>query len=209
MFTGIIEEIGTLKAVQRMADNCRLTIGAHKVLDDVHIGDSIATNGICLTVTSFTPDSYSADVMPETMRLTNLSDLHIGDPVNLERAMPVNGRLGGHIVSGHVDGTGVIISKYQDHNAIRVRISAPSSILDLIVMKGSITIDGISLTVTDVDESAFEVSIVNHTQSHTTLTAKQMGQKVNLENDILGKYVQKLMPHTPKMTDNALLELLK
>lgn len=209
MFTGIIEEIGTLRSIQRMADNCRLTIGASKVLEGVQLGDSIATNGICLTVTAFDGDSYSADVMPETLRLTNLADLHPGDKMNLERAMAVGGRLGGHIVSGHVDGTGVITHKYQDHNAILVNIAARPEVLELIVKKGSITIDGISLTVTEVDESSFWVSIVNHTQSHTTLTDKQVGQKVNLENDILAKYVQKLMGRPSKLSDNELLDLLK
>lgn len=209
MFTGIIEEIGTLRSVQRLSDTVRLTIEAKKVLEGVQLGDSIATNGICLTVTSFDSNSYSADVMPETLRMTNLADLRPLDKVNLERAMQMGGRLGGHIVSGHVDGTGVIIRKYQEQNAIIIRISADTSILDLIVKKGSITIDGISLTVTDVDERSFGVSIVNHTQSHTTLTSKGVGEKVNLENDIIAKYVQKMLGHSSKLSDEALLDLLK
>lgn len=209
MFTGIIEEIGTLKSLQHLTDTCRITIGASKVLEGLQLGDSIATNGICLTVTSFDANSYTADVMPETLRLTNLADLHTNDKVNLERAMAVGGRLGGHIVSGHVDGTGIIIHKYQERNAILVNIAAEPEVLDLIVKKGSITIDGISLTVTDVDDKSFWVSIVNHTQSHTTLTSKGVGQKVNLENDILAKYVQKMMGKPSKMSDSALLELLK
>lgn len=210
MFTGIIEEIGTVVSLARLADSCRITVAASKVLTDVHLGDSIATNGICLTVVHFDAHSFAADVMPETLSLTNLGLLRPRDRVNLERALPVNGRLGGHIVSGHVDGTGLVVKNYRDHGAIRVRISSSPDILGLIVRKGSITIDGISLTVTDVDESSFGVSLVEHTQDETTLASKPVGSRVNLENDILAKYVQRLMGlTTAPSVDQSLLELLK
>lgn len=210
MFTGIIEEIGTVVSLARLADSCRITVAASKVLTDVHLGDSIATNGICLTVVHFDAHSFAADVMPETLSLTNLGLLRPRDRVNLERALPVNGRLGGHIVSGHVDGTGLVVKNYRDHGAIRVRISSSPDILGLIVRKGSITIDGISLTVTDVDESSFGVSLVEHTQGETTLASKPVGSRVNLENDILAKYVQRLMGLTAAPSvDQSLLELLK
>lgn len=210
MFTGIIEEIGTVVSLARLANSCRITVAASKVLTDVHLGDSIATNGICLTVVHFDAHSFAADVMPETLSLTNLGLLRPRDRVNLERALPVNGRLGGHIVSGHVDGTGLVVKNYRDHGAIRVRISSSPDILGLIVRKGSITIDGISLTVTDVDESSFGVSLVEHTQGETTLASKPVGSRVNLENDILAKYVQRLMGLTAAPSvDQSLLELLK
>lgn len=210
MFTGIIEEIGTVVSLTRQADSCRITVAASKVLEDVHLGDSIATNGICLTVVAFDAKTYAADVMPETLSLTNLGDLRPRDRVNLERALPVNGRLGGHIVSGHVDGTGVVVRNYRDHGAIRIRIAADSEVLGLIVKKGSITIDGISLTVTDVDSTSFGVSLVEHTQGETTLSSKPVGAKVNLENDILAKYVQRLVGQsTSSDKSQDLLELLK
>lgn len=208
MFTGIIEEIGKLRAIQRVGDTYHITIEAQKVLEGLSLGDSIATNGICLTVTSFDSNIFTADLMPETLRATNLMDLRPGDWLNLERALMAGGRLGGHIVTGHVDGTGIIIRKYQETNAIVVRIAAEASILELIVKKGSITIDGISLTVTDVDSHSFGVSIVNHTQHHTPLTSKQVGDKVNLENDIVAKYVRQFVGHQEK-TDTNLLDLLR
>lgn len=193
MFTGIIEEVGKVKSVVRNSNSIRLTIQASKVLEDVKVGDSIATNGICLTVTTFDNNSFTADVMPETMMRTNFKDLKTNDLVNLERAMPANGRFGGHIVSGHIDGTGRIIRTVRDDEAIRISISTSPEILSLIVEKGSITIDGISLTVTDVNSEFFSVSIIQHTQSATTLTSKHIGDTVNLENDIVGKYVMQFV----------------
>ena len=169
-------------------------------MSDMHIGDSIATNGICLTVTSFDSSSYTVDVMPETMMMTNFKNLKVNDAVNLERALPANGRLGGHIVSGHIDGLGTIIKKYNDDKAIRMSFSTTPSILELIVKKGSIAIDGISLTVTDVDSTSFSVSIIEHTQGETTLTSKKIGDTVNLENDVIGKYVQKMFVGTRFIT---------
>ena len=193
MFTGIIEEIGVVKSIVRHHNSIRLTISAEKIISDIHIGDSISTNGICLTVTTFDNNSFTVDVMPETMMMTNFKDLKINDMVNLERALQANGRLGGHIVSGHVDGVGVIIKKYFDDKAIRMSFSTTPDILDFIIKKGSVTIDGISLTVTDLDATSFSVSIIEHTQGETTLTKKNIGDTVNIENDVVGKYVKKFI----------------
>lgn len=198
MFTGIIEEIGTIKAVKRGNRSVVLEVQAEKVLEDLKVGDSIATNGVCLTVTYFTRGVFHADVMPETMSRSNLGELRAGDPVNLERALTLNGRLGGHIVSGHIDGTGKIVNKEKDENAIWISISADAELLRYVVDKGSITIDGISLTVVAVTGNGFTVSIIPHTQDETTLVKKQVGNTVNLENDIIAKYVEKLLrPATP------------
>ena len=209
MFTGIIEEIGKVKAIVRHANSIRLTIEVHKILDDIHIGDSICTNGVCLTVTTFDDSSYTADVMPETMNRTNFKNLRINDLVNCERAMPANGRFGGHIVSGHIDGTGIISKKTLDDKAIRMKIETRPEILRYIVEKGSITIDGISLTVTDVTSFDFGVSIIEHTQDATTLTKKKIGDTVNLENDIVGKYIEKFVGNITFQHDEKLLNLLK
>ena len=209
MFTGIIEEIGKVKAIVRNANSIRLTIEVHKILDDIHIGDSICTNGVCLTVTTFDDSSYTADVMPETMNRTNFKDLRINDLVNCERAMPANGRFGGHIVSGHIDGIGIISKMTCDDKAIRMKIETRPEILRYIVEKGSITIDGISLTVTEVTSSDFGVSIIEHTQDATTLTKKKIGETVNLENDIVGKYIEKFVGNITSQHDEKLLNLLK
>lgn len=193
MFTGIIEEIGKVERTQKDTCNCRLSIKASKILEDIHLGDSIAVNGICLTVTCFNPQSFTADVMNETWNRTALSLLSPGSNVNLERAMPVSGRFGGHIVTGHIDGTGRISSVRRDKNAVWYQIKAQSEILGLVVEKGSITIDGVSLTVAKVSKTDFSVSVIPHTLGQTILKHKQAGDMVNLENDILGKYVQKLI----------------
>lgn len=208
MFTGIIEEIGKVKAIVRHANSIMLTIAVKKILDDIHIGDSICTNGVCLTVTTFDEGSYTADVMPETMSRTNFKDLRINNLVNCERAMPVNGRFGGHIVSGHIDGTGVISKMSRDDKAIRIKIETRPEILKYIVEKGSITIDGISLTVTEVSNWDFGVSIIEHTQDATTLTKKKVGETVNLENDIIGKYIEKFVGSFSAKKDENLLNLL-
>ena len=193
MFTGIIEEMGLVKRIDRGSKSCILEIQCNEVLTDAKIGDSIATNGVCLTVTTMSSNSYTADVMPETLNKSSLGELKIGDRVNLERAMVANGRFGGHIVSGHIDGTGYIEKTMQDDNAIWYTIAADSSLLKYIVKKGSIAIDGISLTVADVSERNFKVSIIPHSQSKTNLQFKKAGSIVNLECDIIGKYVEKLM----------------
>lgn len=192
MFTGMIEEVGRVRSIRTAADACVLTIGADVVLRDVHIGDSIAVNGTCLTVCSFDKSSFSADVMPETMRRTNLGMLQSGSPVNLERAMAADGRFGGHIVSGHIDGTGRLLSYRRESNAVWVTIAADAGILRYIVEKGSIAIDGISLTVARVTDTDFSVSIIPHTGEETTLLHKKAGDLLNLECDIIAKYVEKL-----------------
>lgn len=193
MFTGIIEEKGKIRKVLSGKESGSVEIKASVVLEGTKIGDSIAVNGVCLTVTSLKADGFSADVMPETLRRTNLGKLSIGAEVNLERAMAAGGRFGGHIVSGHIDGTGVIKSLKPEGNAVWVSINAAPDILHLIVEKGSICIDGISLTVAYVDDKEFRVSIIPHTGSETTLLAKKAGDIVNLENDIVGKYIEKLI----------------
>lgn len=193
MFTGIIEEIGTIRSVPGSGSAGSLRIGAKKVLEKTQIGDSIAVNGVCLTVTTLQPDGFTADVMPETLRRSNLGLLHIGDRVSLERAMAAEGRFGGHIVSGHIDGSGTISELRREENAIWITITAPSSIMELIVEKGSITIDGVSLTVAKVTDTSFSVSIIPHTKDATSLLDKKKGDAVNLENDIIGKYVKRLL----------------
>ena len=193
IFTGIIEELGVVKSIAINGASGCITIKAKKVLEGTQLGDSIAVNGTCLTVTSINSDGFSADVMAETVKRTSLSQVGKGDLVNLERAMILNGRFGGHIVSGHIDGTGTITKYTKEENAIWVTIKAPDEILDLIVEKGSICIDGISLTVATVSDQDFQVSIIPHTAKETTLIHKKVGSLVNLENDIVGKYIQKLM----------------
>ena len=193
MFTGIVEEKGILRKVLSGQDAGSVEIRASKVLEGTRIGDSIAVNGVCLTVTSLKSDGFTADVMPETLRRTNLGRLAIGAEVNLERAMQAGGRFGGHIVSGHIDGTGVVKSLKPEKNAVWVAITADADILHLIVEKGSICIDGISLTVAYVDDNEFRVSIIPHTGAETTLLHKKAGDIVNLENDIVAKYIEKLI----------------
>ena len=209
MFTGIIEEVGTVQAIRRGARSCVLTIGARKVLEDAKIGDSICTNGVCLTVTSVGTTYFTADVMSETLQRSALGSLGNGSPVNLERAMPVGGRFGGHIVSGHIDGTGTVTELRQDDNAVWYRISASPQILRYIVEKGSIAIDGISLTVARVDDSSFSVSVIPHTREVTSLGTKGVGSAVNLECDVIGKYTEKLLAPQKKesgITEAFLLE---
>lgn len=193
MFTGIIEEVGTVKAVKRSGTSSFIEIQAKKVLEDVHLGDSIAVNGVCLTVTHSDGSIFRADVMNETLSRSSLGSLTAGSPVNLERAMAANGRFGGHIVSGHIDGTGTVSDIRNDGIAVWYTITAPPELLRYIVEKGSIAIDGISLTVAKVTETSFSVSIIPHTAAQTILGTKKTGDIVNLENDIIGKYVEKLM----------------
>ncbi|RHS84335.1 riboflavin synthase [Butyricicoccus sp. AM42-5AC] len=208
MFTGIIEEIGTVRRIEHGAKGARLTIQAKTVLEDTRIGDSIATNGVCLTVVSMTGDSFSADVMAESLRRSSLGTLQGGSPVNLERAMAANGRFGGHIVSGHIDGTGTIASQKREDNAVWVKVKTPAPLLRYIVEKGSIAIDGVSLTVAAVTDTDFSVSIIPHTGAQTILLGKKPGDPVNLECDVIGKYVEKLTaPHkTGGISTNFLAE---
>lgn len=193
MFTGIVEEIGKIKKINKGASSCSLSIAADKVLSGSKIGDSIAVNGVCLTVTDMTGNLFTADVMPETLRRSNLGSLSSESYVNLERAMAANGRFGGHIVSGHIDGTGSIRELKREDNAVWVTVDCDSKLLKYIIEKGSITIDGISLTVAYVDDTCFKVSIIPHTAGETTLLRHNKGDIVNLENDIIGKYVEKLL----------------
>lgn len=192
MFTGIVEECGTVLGVLKNGVSGSVQIQASTVLEGTKTGDSIAVNGVCLTVTKLTKSSFTADVMAETFRRTNLGNLGKNSRVNLERAMAANGRFGGHIVSGHIDGTGVISRIKEEGNAVWIYISAPQSILNLIVEKGSVAVDGISLTVAAVSDKEFAVSVIPHTRENTALSGKKTGAVVNLENDIIGKYVQKL-----------------
>ena len=203
MFTGIVEEMGTLRGIQKGTHSAVLQIQAAKVLEDVKLGDSIAVNGVCLTVVGFDSRSFSADVMHETLNRTALSTLKPGSSVNLERAMPANGRFGGHIVAGHVDGTGTITNIQKDDNAVWYTIDASPSILRYIVEKGSITIDGISLTVAKTDKTSFSVSIIPHTAQVTILGKRKTGDLVNLETDIIGKYVEKLLQPADKPAQSS------
>lgn len=198
MFTGIIEEIGTIRGIRRGNRSVVLEVGAAKVLEDTKVGDSIATNGVCLTVTTMGNGGFTADVMPETMERSNLGGLKPGDRVNLERALCLNSRLGGHLVAGHIDGTGRIADRVKDENAVWLTVRAAPEILRYVVDKGSVAIDGVSLTVAYVDEAVFKVSVIPHTQEETTLTGKRAGEVVNLENDMIVKYVEKLMKQPQK-----------
>ena len=193
MFTGIVEEIGEIKNIQHGAKSAKLTIKGDVVFQDAKLGDSIAVNGVCLTVTGISGKTFTADVMAESMRRTALGGLHAGSRVNLERAMSANGRFGGHIVSGHIDGTGTVQELKREDNAVWVTIKTEPHILKYIIEKGSIAIDGISLTVAYVDDSVFKVSIIPHTAKETTLLDKIPGDMVNLENDVIGKYIDKLL----------------
>lgn len=193
MFTGIIEEQGTVRKMDLSGSSGSIIIAAYKVLEGTEIGDSIAVNGVCLTVTSLQSDSFKADVMAETVRRSSLASLTCGSRVNLERAMLCGGRFGGHIVSGHIDGIGKIKSMKREQNAVWITIETTAQILKFIVMKGSIAIDGISLTVAGLGESDFSVSIIPHTGQETGLLQKKTGDIVNLENDIVGKYVERFL----------------
>ncbi|MBC5625271.1 riboflavin synthase [Clostridium sp. NSJ-49] len=193
MFTGIVEEIGEIKGIKRGEKSSVLVVKANKVLDKSKLGDSICTNGVCLTVTNINRDTFEADVMAETLRKSNLGNLSIGSKVNLERALSLETRLGGHIVSGHIDGIGEVISLVKEDNATWVSVKAEPELLKYIVYKGSIAIDGISLTVAYVDNEIFKVSIIPHTGEKTILLKKRCGDTVNLECDVIGKYVEKLL----------------
>jgi len=188
MFTGIVEEVGSVTAVEEG----RLVIGASEVLGDVKVGDSIAVNGACLTVTTYDETVFSVDVVPETLRRTNLGELTSGSPVNLERSMPAHGRFGGHMVQGHVDGTATIRSVESEGDALMVIFDAPTSVMRYVVEKGFIAVDGASLTIVNCDNFSFSVTIIPHTQENTVFKSKGVGDSVNLEVDIMAKYVERL-----------------
>lgn len=202
MFTGIIEEMGHISQVKRGSRSLVLTIQAQHVLEDVHIGDSIAINGVCLTVTSFTKNSFTVDMMPESVVMTTLASALVGMPVNLERAMAANGRFGGHMVAGHVDGTGRITNIINNDNSVIFTITTSPDVLAYVIYKGSIAIDGTSLTVSKVTKNAFEVSIIPHTIAHTLLGQAKVGTLVNLETDMIGRYVR----HFVQLGDAPLFE---
>ncbi len=192
MFTGIIEETGKLSGIKKGAHSAQVKIQCRKALEGTKVGDSIAVNGVCLTVTSLSEDGFTADVMAETMRRSSLSGLPLMATVNLERAMAADGRFGGHIVSGHIDGTGTVVSIRQEENAVWFTVSAAPGLLRYIVEKGSVALDGISLTVAGVSEREFQVSVIPHTREAASLSEKRAGSVVNIECDIIGKYVEKL-----------------
>lgn len=210
MFTGIIEEVGVVERIQRGAQSAVVQIQASDILGDLKIGDSVAVNGVCLTVTALTGHGFRADVMHETLDRSALVRLKSGSHVNLERAMPANGRFGGHIVAGHVDGVGTIVSVTQDDNAIWYTVRAAPEILRYVVEKGSIAIDGISLTVARVGAGDFSISAIPHTVAQTVLRERRRGDPVNLETDIIGKYVEKLLTPAaaPERTSGLTRELL-
>ena len=207
MFTGLIEEIGKIESISKSAKSAVITINAKTVMEDMKLGDSICTNGVCLTVTEFGSDKFSVDVMAESMRRSNLKTLKKGDEVNLERALKLNDRLGGHIVSGHIDGTGKIEAYEKEDNAVWITVSAAPELLKYIIGKGSIAIDGVSLTVAYVDDAAFKVSIIPHTRDVTTLLNKQPGQEVNLECDMIGKYIEKLMNFGSRQAQKSSIDM--
>lgn len=202
MFTGIIEEIGTIRRIRKGSVSGSLTIAAEAVMADVKLGDSIAVNGICLTVREVGIGCFTADVMHETFERSSAAEFCIGTHVNLERAMPADGRFGGHIVSGHIDGTGQIIGIRKDENAVWYEIGTPERIMRYIVKKGSVAVDGISLTVARVGKESFCVSVIPHTAAVTTLAERRKGDLVNLENDCIGKYVEKLLGVTGSLTQS-------
>lgn len=204
MFTGIVEETGEITAIKRGAVSCELSIKGNVIFNDLKLGDSVAVNGVCLTATSISGNTFTADVMAETMRRSNLGTLQKGSRVNLERALSANGRFGGHIVSGHIDGIGFIRSLMREDNAVWVTISADDNIMRYIVEKGSVAIDGISLTVAKVFSDAFSVSVIPHTAAETTLLSKLASDRVNLECDIIGKYVEKLVGKADGITEDFL-----
>ncbi len=191
MFTGLIEEIGILHTIIKGAKSAKLTICSNKVLQGIEVGDSISTNGVCLTVVSFSDKSFTVDVMPETMGRSNLGSLKSGSEVNLERALKLGDRLGGHMVSGHIDGVGHIKAIEEEDNATWVTIEAEQNLLKYVIEKGSIAVDGTSLTVAFVDREVFKVSIIPLTREETTLLSKKIGEEVNLECDMVGKYIER------------------
>ncbi|MGN7311138.1 riboflavin synthase [Alkalicoccobacillus gibsonii] len=208
MFTGIIEEVGTIKAMKETGEAIVMTIAAKEVLTDVHEGDSIAVNGVCLTVTSYSDFEFVVDVMPETVRASSLQALKTNSKVNLERAMHANGRFGGHFVSGHVDGIGTIVRKTPEQNAIYYTIQVSKELRRYMIHKGSVTVDGTSLTIFGVDETSFTLSIIPHTVEQTIIGNKEVGDIVNIECDLVGKYIEQFLenPRQGNITSGFLQE---
>jgi len=207
MFTGLIEERGQIRSISHAGSAVRLVVTARKVLAGSQRGDSIAVNGICLTVVELGQDSFAADVMPETLRRSSLGQLRPGSPVNLERALKLGDRLGGHLVSGHIDGTGVLMARSAEHHAIILRIAAPAALLRYIIEKGSVALDGVSLTVTEVTSESFAVSIIPHSAEVTIIGGYKPGDRINIECDMIGKYVEKLL-NSEKAAQTLTLDFL-
>lgn len=207
MFTGIVEELGVIKAVRRGADSAQLLIEAARVIEDSRVGDSVMVNGVCLTAVHFGARSFTADVMAETLNKSNLGKLKTGDRVNLERALRLGDRLGGHIVSGHIDGVGTIARREKHDIATLISIRAPEAVMRYIIKKGSVAIDGISLTVVDFAADVFQVSLIPHTAHETTLGFKKTGDSVNLEGDIIGKYIERMIGFTGSRDSDAGLSM--
>lgn len=203
MFTGIVEELGTVSNIRQSGEAMKLTIAANTILSDVKLGDSIAVNGICLTVTSFTASSFTVDAMPETVRATSLRMLGTSSKVNLERAMAANGRFGGHFVTGHIDGIGTILNKKQYYNAIYYKIGIPDDLLRYCLQKGSIAVDGTSLTIFDIDESSITISLIPHTVSESIIGKKAAGDIVNIECDMIGKYIERFISKPTKRSTSV------
>ena len=206
MFTGIIEEIGTITSIQRKPHSLALSIRARKVLDDVKRGDSISVNGVCLTVSSFTSEMFVVDVIPETFKSTTLADLSPNSKVNLERAMAANGRFGGHFVSGHVDGIGIIRSVKKEANAITKQIELAPDLMKYMMLKGSVAVDGTSLTVFQVDRTSISISLIPTTQYDSLIGDKGVGQKVNIECDLLAKYTERIQASNSAISKEWLQE---
>ncbi|MBO5558136.1 riboflavin synthase [Ruminococcus sp.] len=208
MFTGLIEEVGTVCEVHKSGSQSFIRIAAKKVLEGTKVGDSIAVNGVCLTVTEHDGNVFRADVMNETLMRSSLGSLKAGSKADLERAMPADGRFGGHIVSGHIDGTGVISAIQKDGIAVRYTVSAESRLLRYIAEKGSVAIDGISLTVASVNDSSFSVSVIPHTAENTVLPLRKVGDTVNIETDVIAKYIEKLLRPAPQKNSGVTMEQL-
>lgn len=207
MFTGLIEDLGTVRELRKGSDSARLSVATAIPMDELELGASIAVNGICLTVTNFGGGSFTADVSPETLSRSNLGALLPGSRVNLERALRLGDRLGGHWVSGHVDAVGTLKQAQRDGNAWRLTFRLPTEVNRYVVEKGSVAIDGISLTVNSVGDETFSVAIIPHTLALTTLKEAKVGARVNIETDILGKYVERLLGRSPRSESRAPVDL--
>jgi riboflavin synthase len=203
MFTGIVEEMGAILSLDKTLAGTKMTVLASTVMSDLKVGDSISIDGVCLTVVTRSERDFAVEVSPETLSVTTLGRLTAGGPVNLERAMKLNERIGGHLVAGHVDGVGIVRSRHQEGNAIFFTIEAPQDVLGYCVLKGSITVDGISLTINDVTERGFSVAIIPHTAKVTTLGLKQVNDVVNLESDLIGKYVARLLQERSQLSQTT------
>lgn len=193
MFSGIVEEMGAVQGIEKGLAGAKFSILASVILDDLHVGDSVSVSGACLTVTNIEENGFLVDVSTETLNCTLLGNITVGTPVNLERAVKLNARMGGHLVTGHVDGIGTLRAREQDGNALYLTVEAPGDIMRYCVAKGSITMDGISLTINGVTDRSFAVAIIPHTAKVTTMGLKQIGDSVNLESDLIGKYVERLL----------------